>query len=451
MSFRIKKVLAREILDSRGNPTVECDVFLQGSVMGRAAVPSGASTGKHEAHELRDGGRRFHGLGVLTAVRNINEVIAKKIAGLDCRKQQQLDGFLVKLDGSENKSLLGANAILAVSLAAARAAAMASRQPLYRYLANSAIAAVATSADKRHRNSNGSSNRGSKNNGFILPIPFCNVINGGKHAGSSLKIQEFMVVPAGFDSFKEAITAVSEVYHGLKSLLQRKFGKPSVNVGDEGGFAPQLSSAEAALSLLESAVATTGYSGKIRFAIDAAASEFYNSRERMYEAEAGRFLTAAEMIDYYVKIAKDFPIVSVEDPFEQESFSAFAELTKKLAMMNVQTVGDDLLVTNIHRIREAVRRNSCNCLLLKVNQIGTLTEAVAAATLATGERWNVMVSHRSGETEDTFISDLAVALGCGQIKSGAPARTERTAKYNRLIRIEEELAAAGKKHSYGVM
>ncbi|MBI2580598.1 phosphopyruvate hydratase [Candidatus Woesearchaeota archaeon] len=447
MSFRIKKVLAREILDSRGNPTVECDVFLQGGVMGRAAVPSGASTGKHEAHELRDGGRRFHGLGVLAAVDNINSIISKKVIGFDCRKQQQLDDFLIKLDGSESKSLLGSNSILAVSLATARAAAMASRQPLYGHLATSVIAA-ATTANEKRSNSN---NRSSKNNGFILPVPFCNVINGGKHAGSSLKIQEFMVVPAGFDSFKEAITAVSEVYHGLKSLLQRKFGKPSVNVGDEGGFAPQLSSAEAALTLLESAVATTGYSGKIRFAIDAAASEFYSSRERRYEAETGRFLTAAEMIDYYVKIAKDFPIVSVEDPFEQESFSAFAELTKRLAMMNVQTVGDDLLVTNIHRIREAVRRNSCNCLLLKVNQIGTLTEAIAAANLAMDEGWRVMVSHRSGETEDTFISDLAVALGCGQIKAGAPARTERTAKYNRLIRIEEELAAAGKKHSYGVM
>ncbi|MBI3037292.1 phosphopyruvate hydratase [Candidatus Woesearchaeota archaeon] len=435
MSFRIKKVLAREILDSRGNPTVECDVFLQGGVMGRAAVPSGASTGKHEAHELRDGGRRFRGLGVLAAVDNVNSIISKKAVGLDCSKQRQLDELMIKLDGSENKSLLGANAILAVSMAASRAAASASKKPLYSYLAHSIIAAAA----ENKRQPRSSHKRGK----FVLPMPFCNVINGGKHAGSSLKIQEFMVVPIGFDSFKAAIAAVSEVYHGLKSLLQKRFGKSSVNVGDEGGFAPQLSTAHEALSLLESAVAATGYSEKMRFAIDAAASEFYSSKDRKYEIEDRRLLSAAEMIDYYVGMVKDFNVVSVEDPFEQESFSAFAELTKRLAMMNVQTVGDDLLVTNAGRIREAVRRNSCNCLLLKVNQIGTLSESINAATLAMGEDWKVMVSHRSGETEDTFISDLAVALGCGQIKSGAPARGERTAKYNRLLRIEEELMQKG--------
>ena len=432
MSFRIKKVFAREILDSRGNPTVECDVVLQGGIMGRAAVPSGASTGKHEAHELRDGGRRFHGLGVLGPVKNINSVISKKILGMDCRKQQLLDQFMIKLDGSESKSLLGANAILAVSLAAAKAAAIESKKPLYSYLAGSVIAAAAYGNNKNKESP--------KNKNFTMPVPFCNIINGGKHAGSSLKIQEFMVVPVAFDSFRDAITAASEVYHELKSLLQRKFGKSAVNVGDEGGFAPQLSSAEAALALLESAIATTGYSGKIKFAIDAAASEFYSSREKRYEVDSGKFLTAAEMVDYYVRLARDFSVISIEDPFEQESFSAFSELTKKLAMMNIQVVGDDLLVTNLSRIREAVRRNSCNCLLLKVNQIGTLTESIAAANLAMGEGWRVMVSHRSGETEDTFISDLAVALGCGQIKAGAPARAERTAKYNRLLRIEEELA-----------
>ena len=435
MSFKIKKALAREILDSRGNPTVECDVFLSSGVVGRAAVPSGASTGKHEAHELRDGGKRFHGLGVLTAAENINEVIAKKIKGFDCRKQHELDNFMVKLDGSSDKSLLGANAILAVSLAASRAAAMESKKPLYRYLAESIV----------------SGNRPRKSRKFVLPVPFCNIINGGRHAGSNLKIQEFMVVPVGFDSFKQAITAVSEVYHELKSLLQRKYGKPSVNVGDEGGFAPQLNSAGEALSLLESAVATTGYQGKVKFAIDAAASEFYDSKTKKYEISSGKMLSAGEMVDYYAKLAKDFPIISVEDPFEQESFSAFAELTKKLAMMNVQVVGDDLLVTNVNRIREAVKRNACNCLLLKVNQIGTLTESIAAAALAMGEGWRVMVSHRSGETEDAFIADLAVALGCGQIKSGAPARSERTSKYNRLIRIEEELAALGKQSVYGSM
>ncbi len=439
MSFRIKKVLAREILDSRGNPTVECDVVLSGGIMGRAAVPSGASTGKHEAHELRDGGRRFRGLGVLAAVDSINSIISKKIVGMDCSRQRQLDELMIRLDGSSSKSLLGANAILAVSLAASRAAASASKKPLYSYLAHNIIAASGKNK-KQPRSSSHKSKR------FILPVPFCNVINGGKHAGSSLKIQEFMVVPAGFNSFKDAITAVAEVYHELKSLLQRRFGKSAVNVGDEGGFAPQLSTAHEALSVLESAVAATGYVGKVQFAVDAAASEFYSSKDKKYEVESGKKLSAAEMVDYYAGLARDFDIVSVEDPFEQESFAAFAELTKKLALMNVQVVGDDLLVTNVDRIREGVRRNSCNCLLLKVNQIGTLTEAVAAANLSMNSGWKVMVSHRSGETEDAFIADLAVALGCGQLKSGAPARSERTAKYNRLLRIEEEL---GGKCSYG--
>ena len=402
MSFRIKKVLAREILDSRGNPTVECDVFLSSNAVGRAAVPSGASTGKHEAHELRDGGKRFHGLGVLTAVENINSVIAKKIRGFDCRRQLELDDFMIRLDGSSDKSLLGANAILAVSLAAARAAAIESKKPLYAYLAD----VVASNAARKI------SRRPGK---FILPVPFCNIINGGKHAGSNLKIQEFMVAPTGFESFKQAITAVSEIYYELKSLLLRKFGRAAINVGDEGGFAPQLNSAGEALALLESAAAVTGYSGKVKFAIDAAASEFYSSKARKYEVESGRMLSASEMVDYYAKLAKDFPVISVEDPFEQESFSAFAELTRKLAMMSVQVVGDDLLVTNVDRIREGIKRSSCNCLLLKVNQIGTLTESVAAAKLAMQDGWRVMVSHRSGETEDAFIADLAVALGCGPI------------------------------------
>ncbi len=431
MSFRIKKVLAREILDSRGNPTVECDVLLQGGIVGRAAVPSGASTGKHEAHELRDGGRRFHGKGVLSAVGHINSVLSKKLAGMDCSRQHQIDELMIKLDGSANKSLLGANTIITVSLAASRAAAMASRKPLYRYLYDSIAG-------------------GKKRRSFTMPIPFCNVINGGKHAGTSLKMQEFMLVPLEFDTFKDAITAVSEVYHELKSVLLRKYGPLSVNVGDEGGFAPSISSAQTALGLMESAVATSGYEGKIKFAMDAAASEFYVPKTKKYEAEEGRFFTSAEMVDYYAGLAKNFPLVSIEDPFEQESFSQFAELTAKLAMQNVQVVGDDLLVTNPQRIAQAIKKNSCNCLLLKVNQIGTLTEALSAAQIAMSSGWRVMVSHRSGETEDAFIADLAVALGCGQIKSGAPARGERTAKYNRLLRIEEELSASG-KCSYAVL
>lgn len=434
MSFKIKKVLAREILDSRGNPTVECDVVLHGGIVGRAAVPSGASTGKHEAHELRDGGRRFHGLGVLSAVDNINSVLSKKLSGIDCSRQGFLDDLMIRLDGSGSKSLLGANAILAVSLASSRAAAIASRKPLYSCLAQLVSATANEGRSSRKK--------------FVMPIPFCNVINGGKHAGTSLKIQEFMIVPLDFNSFREAISAVSEVYHTLKLLLQKKYGKAAINVGDEGGFAPPLSSAHEALSILESAVAASGYNGKVSFALDAAASEFYSGKERKYELESGKFVAAEGLADYYVSLARDFPIVSVEDPFEQDSFSAFAELTKKLAMMNVQVVGDDLLVTSVGRIREAARRNSCNCLLLKVNQIGTLSEAIAAASLAMGSGWRVMVSHRSGETEDAFIADLAVALGCGQIKAGAPARSERTAKYNRLLRIEEELAG---RSQYGAL
>ncbi len=425
MPYRIKQVLAREILDSRGNPTVECDVFLKGGFMGRAAVPSGASTGRHEAHELRDGGRRFHGLGVLTAVNNINSIISKKVVGLDCSRQDFLDEVMIRLDGSQSKSIIGANAILAVSLASARAAALASKKPLY-----SCLAGLAGKVSRKAR--------------FTLPIPFCNIINGGKHAGSGLKIQEFMIVPSGFDSFHSAMAAVSEVYHELKSLLGRKFGKSAINVGDEGGFAPPFASAHDALSALEAAVATSGYTGKIRFAIDAAATEFYNPGERAYEVESGKRFSSPEMVDYYANLAKSFPIVSIEDPFEQESFLPFAELTKRLAMMNVQVVGDDLLVTNVARIAQAVRKSSCNCLLLKVNQVGTLSEAVAASNLAMSQGWRVMVSHRSGETEDSFIADLAVGLGCGQIKSGAPARSERTAKYNRLLRIEEELSRVGK-------
>ena len=417
-------MFAREILDSRGNPTVECDVILQDGILGRAAVPSGASMGRHEAHELRDGGKRFGGLGVSSAVAGINSVLSKKLAGFDSRNQNGLDNLMIALDGSESKALLGANAILAVSLAASRAAALASKKPLYRYLADSVIFV------KRKK--------------FVLPVPFCNVINGGKHAGGSLKMQEFMLVPVGFKSFRAAITSVSEIYHQLKSLLQKKYGNSSVNVGDEGGFAPPVSSAREALEVLESAVAASGYGGKVKFAIDAAASEFYRPKDGKYEAETGKFFDSGQMADYYLGLAKDFPVVSIEDPFEQESFVQFSELNKKLAARKVQVVGDDLLVTNPSRIVRAVKTNSCSCLLLKVNQIGTLTEAVSAAGIAASAGWRVMVSHRSGETEDSFIADLAVALGCGQIKSGAPARSERTAKYNRLLRIEEELA--GRSH-----
>lgn len=427
MSFRIKKALAREILDSRGNPTVECDVVLRGGVVGRASVPSGASTGKHEARELRDGGRRFHGRGVLAAVGHVNSVISQKLIGVDCIRQGMIDEMMIALDGSKNKSLLGANAILAVSLAVARAAAAASKKPLYRHISDSIL--------------------GNKRGKFTLPVPFCNVINGGRHAGAGLKLQEFMIAPTGFDTFKEAIVSVSEVYHELKSILLRKYGSSAINVGDEGGFAPSISSPVEALSLLEAAVAACGYDGKVKFAIDAAASEFYDSKSGKYEAEPGKLFSASGLADYYFGLARDFPIVSIEDPFEQESFHEFAALTSRLAIRNVQVVGDDLLVTDPVRIMLGIKANSCNCLLLKVNQVGTLTESVAAAKAAMSAGWSVMVSHRSGETDDPFIADLAVALGCGQIKAGAPARSERTAKYNRLLRIEEEM---GGKSAYGI-
>ncbi len=417
MGFRIRKIKAREILDSRGNPTVECDVLTTGS-FGRASVPSGASTGKFEAVEIRDGGRRYNGMGVKAAVKSINNIIAKKIASMDCLSQREIDNAMIKLDGTPNKALLGANAILAVSLAVARAAANSSKKPLYRYL-------TTLTGNKK----------------LILPVPFSNVINGGRHAEGNLKIQEFMLVPAKFRTFSEAIAAVAETYQQLKKLIEAKYGKQSTHVGDEGGFAPNLNSAEEALELLELAVTAAGYQKKIAFAIDAAASEFYNSEKRAYELEKN--YRSNELIDYYLNLIKSHNIISLEDPFHQQDFHSFAELTSK---SKIQIVGDDLLVTNTERIRTAASEKSCNCLLLKVNQIGTLTEAIAAANLAKKNKWKVMVSHRSGETEDTFIADLAVALGCGQIKTGAPARSERTAKYNQLIRIEEAL---GKKARYG--
>ncbi len=417
MGFRIRKIIAREILDSRGNPTVECDIMTTAG-FGRASVPSGASTGKFEAVEIRDGGRRYGGMGVRTAVKSINAIIAKKIAGMDCLSQREIDERMIELDGTPNKALLGANATLAVSLAAARAAANSCKKPLYRHL-------TTLTGNKK----------------LILPIPFSNVINGGRHAEGSLKIQEFMLVPSKFNSFSEAIAAVAETYQQLKKIIAEKHGKQSTRVGDEGGFAPSLNSAEEALELLEAAVTVTGYQKKIAFAIDAAASEFYNKEKRAYELEKN--YGSGELIDYYLQLARSHNIISLEDPFHEEDFESFAELTAK---SKIQIVGDDLLVTSTERIKTAIAAKSCSCLLLKVNQIGTLTEAISAANLAKRSGWKAMVSHRSGETEDAFISDLAVALGCGQIKTGAPARSERTAKYNQLLRIEEEL---GKKAKYG--
>jgi enolase len=415
-SFKIKKVVAREILDSRGNPTVEADVYVD-NIFGRAAVPSGASTGIHEALELRDGGKRYLGAGVSKAVENVLR-IGRKIEGMDCTAQRELDKFMIELDGTENKSSLGANAILAVSMAAARAAALSSGMPLYQYLAG-------ITGSKKH----------------ILPITFCNVINGGKHAGGKLAMQEFMIAPVKAASFREALQMASETYHLLKDVIVKKYGKSAANVGDEGGFAPPIATPEEALDLLDLAVNQAGYNGKIKFGMDVAASEFFSNG--FYTINSRKY-RSSELLDYYKRLIEKYPIISVEDPFQQEDFDAYAMLNKS----GIQVVGDDLLVTNTKRISMAIAKKACSCLLLKVNQIGTLTEAIEAAQLSMKNSWGVMVSHRSGETEDSFIADLSVALGCGQIKSGAPCRGERTAKYNQLLRIEEEL---GKKAAYARM
>lgn len=401
---------AREILDSRGNPTIEVEVHA-GNVVGIASVPSGASTGKHEALELRDGGKRFLGLGVQKAIRNVEKIIAPKIKGIDCREQEKIDRLMIKLDGKKNKSRLGANAILGVSLACAHAAALAEKKELYEYIHEL-------------------SKVGQK---IALPRPFFNIINGGKHADNELSFQEFMIAPK-MKSFAENLRVGSEVYHILKRDLHQKYGQGSTNVGDEGGFAlEQLRNTKEALDMLMKAIKDAGYTGKVDIAIDCAASEFY--KDGKYTVD-GKKMAVAELTRYYLHLIKNYPLIFIEDPFHQDDFGSFATLKDKT---KIQIVGDDLTVTNINRIQTAILKKSCNCLLLKVNQIGTLTEALEAVRLAYANGWEVMVSHRSGETEDTFIADLAVGIGCGMIKAGAPCRGERVAKYNRLGRIEEEI------------
>ncbi len=404
----ITKIKAREILDSRGNPTLEVDLFTKQTCQS-AAVPSGASTGIHEAVELRDGGRRYLGKGVQKAIRNVEQKIYPLLRGIDCHNQRKIDEAMINKDGTKNKSKFGANAILGVSLAAARAATAEKKKFLFQHLY--AIANI--------------------NRKPILPRPFFNVINGGKHAGNQLAFQEFMIVPKA-KTFAEALRIGSEVHHVLKEVIEKNYGKEATNVGDEGGFAPPLKRAEEALDLLHEAIQKAGYKGKVEMAMDCAASEFYSKGKYKLHTVMSR----EKLLDYYLHLIKKYPIISIEDPFEQEDFFGFTELRKK---SKIQIVGDDLTVTNIKRIRQAIQNKSCNCLLLKVNQIGTLTEALDAVKLAYENGWKVMVSHRSGETEDTFIADLAVAIGCGMIKAGAPCRGERIAKYNRLLRIEEVL------------
>ncbi len=410
----ITKITAREILDSRGNPTVEVDLFTE-DFMTRASVPSGASTGKHEAHELRDGGERYKGKGVKKAIENIDKRITPKLIGLDVTQQQFIDVMMTRLDGTENKKKLGANAILAVSMAVCKAGAKAKKVNLYEYI-NSLV----------------------ENRRISLPNPYMNIINGGRHAGNDLDIQEFMIVPKG-KTFRESLRMGSEVYHTLKEILNKKYGPDSINVGDEGGFAPPLKDNEQPLILLEEAIRKAGYKGKVDIAVDCAASEFYKDGKYVLGGKnnkKGKSLDGKELASFYLKLLNKYPIISIEDPFDEDDWESWAYFMKKA---ECQVVGDDLLVTNNNRIKKALEKESCNALLLKVNQIGTITEAIQAAELAFGNEWNVMVSHRSGETEDPFIADLVVGLGTGQIKSGAPCRGERTAKYNQLLRIEESI------------
>ena len=400
---------AREILDSRGNPTVEAEVFLDDGARGVAGVPSGASTGVHEAHELRDGGERYQGKGVLKAVENINEKIADEIAGFEADDQRLIDQALIKLDGTDNKSELGANAILGVSIAAAKAAAESAALPLYRYIGGP--------------------------NAHVLPVPMMNILNGGAHADSGVDVQEFMIAPIGAESFAEALRMGAEVYHALKAVLKDK--GLSTGLGDEGGFAPSVDSTKAALDVIVDAIKKAGFEpGKdVALALDVASSEFF--KDGKYHFEGGEH-TAEEMSKVYENLIDEYPIVSIEDPLQEDDWEGYTALTAAIGE-KVQIVGDDFFVTNPARLQEGIEKKAANALLVKVNQIGTLTETFDAVELAHRNGYRTMMSHRSGETEDTTIADLAVALNCGQIKTGAPARSERVAKYNQLLRIEQEL------------
>lgn len=407
--YKIQKIHAREILDSRGNPTIEVDVFTPKG-FGRASVPSGASTGTNEALELRDGDlNRYGGKGVLTAVKNVNTIIQKELLGLDVRNQREIDELMIELDETENKSNLGANSVLGVSMAVAKAAADALNMPLYRYFGGS--------------------------NAFTLPVPTMNVLNGGKHAGNELAIQEFMIQPKGAETFYEAMQIGAEIYHTLGKFLEQKYGRSSINVGYEGGYAPKMSESAEALEALVQSIEEAGYTEtEVTIGLDCAASEFYE--DEFYTID-GKKLAAPELLDYYVELVNTFPILSIEDPFYEESFEDFEALTSEL--WDTIIVGDDLFVTNIERLSKGVDMGAANALLLKVNQIGSISEAFDAASMASRNGYTVIVSHRSAETEDTTISDLAVGIGAEMIKTGAPARGERTAKYNQLLRIEEDL------------
>ncbi len=418
-NFKIERIHARWILDSRGNPTVECDMWAGNDVFVRAAVPSGASTGEAEAVELRDKGEKFMGKHVTKAVDNVNSKISNIVVGMNCNEQRKIDDAMIEADGTDNKANFGANAILAVSMCALKATAKTKGIPLYEY--------VYTLAHKKSTEN------------YLLPIPSSNVLNGGKHAGGDLAPQEFMIQAIGAPTFSEGIRWTVEVYHQMKNVIKEKYGASSTNVGDEGGFAPALSTTREALDIIMEAIDSAGYKAGSDFilAMDPAAAEFYDEGEDVYNID-GTSLKPEEMVDYWVKLVKEYPIKSLEDPFDEEGWNEFAALTKRLKG-ECQIVDDDLTVTNPKRLQKGIDMGAGNALLLKINQIGTISEAIDAALLSFENDFRVMVSHRSGETEDTTIADIAVGLCTGQIKTGAPCRSDRNAKYNQLIRIEEQL------------
>ena len=427
MSY-IYDVYAREILDSRGNPTVEVDVILEDGTLGRAQVPSGASTGAFEAHELRDGDQeRYLGKGVYDAVDNINTIIAPELIGEDALEQNIIDAILLELDGTDNKSNLGANALLGVSMAVAKAAAAYLQQPLYKYLGGV--------------------------NANTLPAPMMNILNGGEHADNNVDIQEFMVMPLGIESYREGVRACVEIYHNLKKVLKAR--GLATSIGDEGGFAPDLKSNEEALEVIMEAIKAAGYKpgGEIYLALDVAATEMYADGIYNFKGE-GVKRTSEELTDYYVELVEKFPIISIEDGLDEEDWQGWKYLTEKLGH-KIQLVGDDLFVTNTSRLEKGIKEGIANSILVKVNQIGTVTETLNAIEMAKRAGYTAVISHRSGETEDTFIADLAVAVNAGQIKSGAPCRTDRVAKYNQLLRIEEELDESaiykGKNNLYNLV
>lgn len=414
MSY-IADIHARQILDSRGNPTVEVDVVTENGFLGRAAVPSGASTGKHEAVELRDGDKsKYLGRGVLQAVKNVNEIIAEQLIGVDVTRQAEIDQLLIQIDGTENKGKLGANATLAVSMAAAKAAAEESDLPLFRYLGGV--------------------------NGKVLPMPLMNILNGGVHADNKIDFQEFMIIPVGASSFSEGLRWGVEIFHNLKSVLKKK--GYSTNVGDEGGFAPDIQSNEEAIETVLQAIEAAGYKAgsQIGIAMDAASSEMFDDKAKTYKfyKSSGKVISNDDMVAYWAEWVKKYPIVSIEDGMAEDDWDGWKKLTDAVGK-KCQLVGDDLFVTNVKRLQEGIDKGIANSILIKVNQIGTVTETIDAVQLAQTNGYTSIMSHRSGETEDTTIADLAVALNCGQIKTGSASRTDRLAKYNQLIRIEEML------------